>query len=89
MIQTENGKPSSSFQHFVGTLQVVAMTTCLQMICYITIKRARTTNMCCFIVSITSRVKAHYTIHKMLSQGSFCKILGFVIGHVIKYNQFK
>jgi hypothetical protein len=30
MIQTENGKPSSSFQHFVGTLQVVAMTTCLQ-----------------------------------------------------------
>jgi hypothetical protein len=35
------------------------------------------------------RVKTHYTILKMLSQGSFCKILEFVIGHVIKYNQLK
>jgi hypothetical protein len=34
-------------------------------------------------------VKAPYTIHKMLSQGSFGKILKFVIGHVIKYNQLK
>jgi hypothetical protein len=25
----------------------------------------------------------------MLSQGSFCKILGFVIGHEITYNQLK
>jgi hypothetical protein len=31
-------------------------------------------------------VKTHYTIHKMLSQSSFCKICKFVIGHVIKYS---
>jgi hypothetical protein len=29
---------------------------------------------------------AHYIVHKMLSQSNFCKILRFVIGHVIKYN---
>jgi hypothetical protein len=29
-------------------------------------------------------VKAHYTIHKMLSQSNFCKILKFALGHVIK-----
>jgi hypothetical protein len=34
-------------------------------------------------------MKAHYIVHKMLSQGNFCKILGLVIGHVIKYNQLK
>ncbi len=34
-------------------------------------------------------MKLHYIVHKMLSQGNFCKILGFVIGHVIKYNQLK
>jgi hypothetical protein len=31
------------------------------------------------------RVNAHYIVHKMLSQSKFCKILKFVIGHVIKY----
>jgi hypothetical protein len=36
-----------------------------------------------------TRVKAHYTVHNMLSQGSFYKILEFVINHVIKYNQLK
>jgi hypothetical protein len=59
------------------------------MIYFITIKRTISTNMCCFIISITSRVKTHYTIHKMLSQGNFCKILGFIISYVIKYNQLK
>jgi hypothetical protein len=34
-------------------------------------------------------MQAHYTIHKNLSQGNFCKILRFIIGHVIKYNQLK
>jgi hypothetical protein len=34
-------------------------------------------------------MKGYYTIHKMLSQGSFWKILEFVIDHVIKYNQLK
>jgi hypothetical protein len=29
-------------------------------------------------------VKAHYIVHKILSQTSFCKILKFVIGYVIK-----
>jgi hypothetical protein len=29
------------------------------------------------------RVKTHYNVHKMLSQVLFCKILKFVIGHVI------
>jgi hypothetical protein len=38
------------------------------------------------ILSIQPKVKAYYTIHKMLSQDSFYKILGFVIGHLIKYN---
>jgi hypothetical protein len=33
---------------------------------------------------VVFRVKAQYVIHKMLSQNSFCKILNFVIGHVIK-----
>jgi hypothetical protein len=37
----------------------------------------------------TNGVKSYYTIYKMLSQGGFCKILGFIIGHVIKYNQLK
>jgi hypothetical protein len=32
-------------------------------------------------------VKAHYIVHKMLSQSNFCKILKIVIDHVIKYNQ--
>jgi hypothetical protein len=36
--------------------------------------------------SMINQVKAHYIIHKMLSQGNFCKILKFVIGHMIKYN---
>jgi hypothetical protein len=31
-------------------------------------------------------VKTHYTIHRMLSQGNFWKILIFVIAHLIKYN---
>ncbi len=31
----------------------------------------------------SGRVKTHYTIHKMLSQVFFGKILNFVIGHVI------
>jgi len=31
-------------------------------------------------------LKAHYIVHKMLSQGIYYKILKFVIGHVIKYN---
>ncbi len=31
-------------------------------------------------------VKAHYIVHKMLSQISFYNILKFVIGHVIKLN---
>jgi hypothetical protein len=26
-------------------------------------------------------VKTHYIVHKMLSQGNFCKILKFLIGH--------
>jgi hypothetical protein len=32
-------------------------------------------------------VKAHYIVHKMLSQNNFCNIVivKFVIGHVIKY----
>jgi hypothetical protein len=34
-------------------------------------------------------MKAHYIVHKMLSQSSFCKILEFVIDHVIKCNQLK
>jgi hypothetical protein len=29
-----------------------------------------------------AKVKAHYIVHEMLSQGNFCKILGFLIGHV-------
>jgi hypothetical protein len=29
------------------------------------------------------KVKTHYIVHKMLSQVFFCKILKFVIGHVI------
>jgi hypothetical protein len=32
-------------------------------------------------------VKVQYIVHKLLSQNNFCKILEFVIGHVIKYNQ--
>jgi hypothetical protein len=32
------------------------------------------------------RVKTHCVIHKVLSHGHFCKILEFVIGHVIKCN---
>jgi hypothetical protein len=32
-------------------------------------------------------VKAHYIVHKMLSQSSFCKILKFVISHMIKYSR--
>jgi hypothetical protein len=35
------------------------------------------------------RVKTHYIVHKILSQDFFCKILEFVIDHVIKYNQLK
>jgi hypothetical protein len=35
------------------------------------------------------KVKSQYTIHKMLLEGSFCKILEFVVNHVIKYNQLK
>ncbi len=31
-------------------------------------------------------VKTHYIVHIMLSQGTFCKILKFVIGYVIKYS---
>jgi len=34
-------------------------------------------------------VKAHYIVHKMLSQNNFLKILRFVIGQLIKYNQLK
>jgi len=30
--------------------------------------------------------ETQYIAHKMLSQGRFCKILKFVIGHVIKYS---
>jgi hypothetical protein len=33
------------------------------------------------------KVKAHYTVHKLLSQGNLCKILKFVIGHMNKYSQ--
>jgi hypothetical protein len=33
-------------------------------------------------------MKTHYTIHKMLSQGKFCKILKFIISHVIKYIEY-
>jgi len=39
--------------------------------------------------SIMKGVKAHYIVHKMLSQSNFCKILKIVIDHVIKYNQLK
>jgi hypothetical protein len=41
----------------------------------------------CFVTSIGSNAngwKAHYIVHKMLPQVSFCKILKFVIGHVNK-----
>ncbi len=34
-------------------------------------------------------VKVHYIVHKILSQSNFCKILEFVIGHVIQHNQLK
>jgi hypothetical protein len=44
----------------------------------------------CILISLREHMyKAHQTIHKMLSQGNFRKILKFVIGHVIKYNQLK
>jgi hypothetical protein len=36
-----------------------------------------------------SKMKAHYIVHKMLSQRNFYKILEFVIDHVTKYNQLK
>jgi hypothetical protein len=32
-----------------------------------------------------NRVKAHYNIHKILSQDHFCKILGFIIDHVTTF----
>jgi hypothetical protein len=35
------------------------------------------------MVMFLLKVKARYTIYKMLSQGNFRKILEFVIGHVI------
>ncbi len=28
--------------------------------------------------------ETHYNVHKMLLHGSFCKILGFAIGHMTK-----
>jgi hypothetical protein len=34
-------------------------------------------------------LKAHYIVHKMLSQGNIYKILKFLIGCVIKYNWIK
>jgi hypothetical protein len=34
-------------------------------------------------------MKAHYIVHKILSQNNLYKILNFVNGHVIKYNQLK
>jgi len=41
------------------------------------------------LTTFPSRVKAHYTIHKRLSQGNLRKIFKFVIGHVIEYTRLK